>query len=78
MNMRKTTIYLPDELKERLEDVARGSGRSEAAVVRDAIRSVTRETASARPRVPLMGGLGDPTIAENVDKLLERQEVDPG
>jgi hypothetical protein len=43
--------------------------------VRDAIRSVTRETASARPRVPLMErGLGNPTIAENVEEWLVKQK----
>jgi metal-responsive CopG/Arc/MetJ family transcriptional regulator len=71
--MRKTTIYLPDELKRRLEEVARSTGRPEAAVIRDAINSAIREATGPRPRVPLMKrGLGDPTIAENVDELLER------
>jgi hypothetical protein len=71
--MRKTTIYLPDELKRRLEQVARRTGRPEAEVIRDAISSATRDAAGPAPRVPLMErGLGDPTIAENVDELLER------
>jgi hypothetical protein len=71
--MRKTTVYLPDELKKRLEEVARNTGRPEAAVIRDAISSATRVATAPRPRVPLTErGLGDPTIAENVDELLER------
>jgi hypothetical protein len=71
--MKKTTVYLPDELKKRLEEVARSTGKPEAVVIRDAISSATREAAGPRPRVPLMErGLGDPTIAENVDELLER------
>jgi len=71
--MKKTTIYLPDELKKRLEDVARRTGRAEAAVIRDAISNATSEAVGPRPRIPLMDrGLGDPTIAENVDELLER------
>jgi hypothetical protein len=71
--MKKTTIYLPDELKKRLEEVARKTGRPEAAVIRDAISGATRDAASPRPRVPLTErGLGDSTIAENVDELLER------
>jgi Ribbon-helix-helix protein, copG family. len=71
--MRKTTIYLPDEMKKRLEDVARSSGRPEAAVIRDAISSATSDAISPPPRVPLTErGLGDPTIAENVDALIER------
>jgi predicted transcriptional regulator len=71
--MRKTTIYLPDELKKRIEEVARNTGRPEAAVIRDAISSATRDATRPTPRVPLMErGLGDATIAENVDELLER------
>lgn len=71
--MRKTTIYLPDELKKRLEEVARSTGRPEAAVIRDAISSATRDAVGPTPRVPLMErGLGDATIAENVDELFER------
>jgi hypothetical protein len=71
--MKKTTIYLPDELKKRLEEVARSTGRPEAAVIRDAINSATRAATGPSPRVPLMErGLGNPTIAENVDALLER------
>jgi hypothetical protein len=71
--MKKTTIYLPDGLKKRLEEAARRTGRPEAAVIRDAISSATHEATSPPPRVPLMErGLGDPTIAENVDELLER------
>jgi predicted transcriptional regulator len=71
--MRKTTIYLPDALKERLEEVARRTGRPEAAVIRDALSNATEKATSPRPRVPLTErGLGDATIAENVDELLER------
>ncbi len=70
--MRKTTIYLPDELKKRVEKVARTSGKSEADVIRDAINAATRDAGAPAPRIPLMErGLGDPTIAENVDALLE-------
>jgi hypothetical protein len=70
--MRKTTIYLPDELKKRLEHVARTTGRSEATVIRDAITAATLSPGGPAPRIPLMDrGLGDPTIAENVDALIE-------
>jgi len=70
--MRKTTIYLPDELKKRVEKVARNTGKSEADVIRDAISGATMAAGAPAPRIPLMErGLGDPTIAENVDALLE-------
>lgn len=71
--MKKTTIYLPDELKLQVEKAARTSGRPEAQVIRDAIFTATFEPTAPLPRLPLMdAGLGDPTIAENVDVLLER------
>ena len=70
--MRKTTIYLPDELKKRIEKVARTSRKSEADVIRDAINAATRHAGAPVPRIPLVHtGLGDATIAENVDALLE-------
>ena len=72
--MKKTTIYLPDDLKQRLEEVARTTGRPEAAVIRDAITVATRAATSPRPRVPLMArGLGDATISETVDALLDER-----
>jgi hypothetical protein len=70
--MRKTTIYLPDELKKRIERVSRTTGKAEAEVIRDAIDAATLTAGAPIPRIPLMDtGLGDPTIAENVDALLE-------
>ena len=69
--MKKTTIYLPDELKQRVEEVARRTGRPEASVIRDAISSATAALVSPEPAVPLtQKGLGDPTIAENAEELL--------
>jgi Arc/MetJ-type ribon-helix-helix transcriptional regulator len=69
--MRKTTVYLPDDLKRELERTARLKKRSEADVIRDAI-SAAVAPAAIRPRVPLLAhGLGDPTIAARVDDLLD-------
>jgi predicted transcriptional regulator len=67
----KTTIYLPEELKAAVERAATEEGRSEAAVIRAAIRSAVVGRAGRRPRVPLVArGLGDPTAAARVDELL--------
>lgn len=72
--MQKTTIYLPDDLKQRLEKISRTTGKPEAAVIRDAIRVATQDAATPRPRVPLMDrGLGNATIAENVEALLDEK-----
>jgi hypothetical protein len=51
--VRKTTIYLPDELKRRIERAARANGMSEAAVIRMAIDRYTQADASPRPKLPL-------------------------
>jgi Arc/MetJ-type ribon-helix-helix transcriptional regulator len=69
--MRKTTVYLPDELKARLERCAREQGRSEADVIRAALAEYTARNGRPRPRLPLVRGTGVPTnIAEHVDELL--------
>lgn len=67
--MRRTTIYLPDDLKAALERTAARAGVSEAEVVRTAIAEATAEDASPRPRIPLFDS-GDPALAERVDEEL--------
>jgi hypothetical protein len=69
--MRRTTIYLPDELKAALERAAAAQGKSEAEVVRAALASATAEHAYPPPRVPLFES-GDPTLAERVDEELSK------
>jgi plasmid stability protein len=67
--MRRTTIYLTDELKAALERTAAAQGKSEAEVVRSALAAATAQQAPPRPRVPLFRS-GDPTLAERVDQEL--------
>jgi hypothetical protein len=67
--MRKTTVYLPDDLKFALGRVAVEKGRSEADLIREAIRDLVRDSEPPRPRVPLFSS-GDPTLAERVDEEL--------
>jgi Arc/MetJ-type ribon-helix-helix transcriptional regulator len=70
--MKKTTIYLPDDLKERVEKVAKIEGKSEADVIRDAISNAVGLADAPQPRLPLTKkGLGDPTLAERIDELME-------
>jgi len=69
--MQKTTVYLPDDLKASLEQMAAEERQSEAAIIREAIRATLSRRRRPRPRVPLSErGLGDPTVAARVDKLL--------
>ena len=49
----KTTVYLPAELKLRVERTARVQGSSEAQVIRAALDRYTLEHAPPRPRLPL-------------------------
>jgi hypothetical protein len=51
--MRKTTVYLPDDLKLRLERAAGDNGLSEAELIRTAVDVYTRTHARPRPRLPL-------------------------
>ena len=67
--MKKTTVYLPDELKAALEREARASGRSEAALIREAIEDLTGRGASSGPKLPLFSS-GKPGLAENADREL--------
>ena len=66
--MKKTTVYLPDELKAALEQAA-AQGRSEADLVREAVRELTQRLEPPRPRLPLFSS-GDPTLAQRVDEEL--------
>jgi metal-responsive CopG/Arc/MetJ family transcriptional regulator len=66
--MRRTTIYLPEELKARVERLAEEQDCSEAEVIRAALDDyTTRER--PRPRPALFQTLGEP-IAHRVDEVL--------
>ena len=70
--VKRTTIYLPDELKARLEAAARVQGRTEADVIRAALTQALDEQPAPRPRLPLAERTGHTTNwAERVDELLE-------
>lgn len=67
--MRRTTVYLPDELKAALERAAVANGRSEAELIREGIEHVASRAERPRPRLPLFDS-GDPTLAGRTDELL--------
>jgi hypothetical protein len=67
--MRKTTVYLPDELKREIELAAENQGSSEAEFVRGALERAVAEVRPPRPRLPLFSS-GDPSLAERVDEAL--------
>lgn len=79
--MHKSSVYLPDDLKAALGDVAARSGRSEADLIRTAIENLVRTGAApateppsvptiARPAVIGVGvGPGDPALATEQARL---------
>ena len=67
--MVRTTVYLPEELKAELERTAATTGRSEAELIRDGVRSVVHAHKPGSPRIPLFRS-GVPDLAERVDELL--------
>lgn len=68
---KKTTLYLPDELKKEIERMAESGGLTEAAIIRDALVEHI-ERRPPKPRLPLPGmTLGDPTIAERAGHLMD-------
>jgi hypothetical protein len=66
--VRRTTIYLPEELKSTLARAAQEEGRTEADLIREGIETFLRSR-RAEPRVPLFTS-GKADLAENADKLL--------
>ena len=57
----KTTLYLPDDLQRALRAEARRSGRSQAELVREAVRSYLE--ARPRPRVRSLGAGEDAEVS---------------
>jgi Arc/MetJ-type ribon-helix-helix transcriptional regulator len=68
--MKKTTVYLPPDLKRALTRIARQRRCSEAEVLRDAVTRLAGEAESPAPTLPLFRSTG-PSIAEDVDRALE-------
>jgi hypothetical protein len=57
--MKKTTLYLPEELKARIERLAASTNRSEAEVMRTALSRYADEI-RPQPRFGLFQSLGEP------------------
>jgi len=69
MRVTKTSVYLPDDLKQALTRIAASSGHSEAELIREAIRSLVRASELPRPRGALFKS-GDPSLSAQADSCL--------
>jgi len=67
--MRKTTVYLPEDLKLRVERAAEDNGLSEAEVIRAAVDEYTRTHLRPRPRFPLFS-LGEVDAITDWDEAM--------
>ncbi len=68
--MQKTTVYLPDELKRALAELAVRKGTSEAELVREALSALTAAEGPPLLRLPLFRS-GRPSLAERADEHLK-------
>jgi hypothetical protein len=68
MEMRKTSVYLPDDLKARLAQASLISGESEANIIRSALE----QRLGPRPRSSMLGSIAfnDPDLASKVAEVL--------
>lgn len=69
--MKKTSVYLPAELRAALKRLAHQRKSSEAELLREAVLRLTQEeTRVPDPKLPLFRASGK-SIAENVDDALK-------
>ena len=66
--VKKTTVYLPDELRDSLKRAAEESGKSEAELIREGVEYAVEQNLTPLPRAPLWSAGGN--LAEHVDEIL--------
>jgi predicted transcriptional regulator len=66
--MHKTTLYLEDELRDRIASVAKETGRPQAEVIRDALRRFFMR--HKKPR-SIGLGKGGRDLSDRAEELLE-------
>ena len=67
--MKRTTLYLTDELRRGIEELAVRRQQSEAQVLRDAIAAYLLDVGSQRPRLTPLFDIPE-TLSGRVDDLL--------
>jgi metal-responsive CopG/Arc/MetJ family transcriptional regulator len=74
--MKKTTIYLPDEMMVEIKTVSKQERRSEAELIREALDKYLAGRRRPLPSIFGMGAGGAVTGAESEDWLNENWDVD--
>jgi plasmid stability protein len=69
--MERTTVYLDAELKRRLKAAAARGGRTEAAMIREALAQYL--ASEAPPALRPVGHSDDGGVARDADAALERE-----
>jgi len=70
--VKRTTVYLDDHTIERLQRLSEASGKTQAAVIREAIAVYSSSRGSRRPpRSVGMGTSGAGDTSERAEELLE-------
>jgi Ribbon-helix-helix protein, copG family len=67
--MHKTTVYIPEDLKRALTQIAAARQLSEAELIREALLALAARSAPVRPRAPLFES-GKTNLAERADEAL--------
>jgi metal-responsive CopG/Arc/MetJ family transcriptional regulator len=75
-SMRKTTMYLDDELYQRVKALAQARGATQALVIRDAIAAYVAHDRGA-PRSVGMGRSGSSDLSERAEELLAGMGDEP-
>jgi predicted transcriptional regulator len=69
--MHKTTMYLENDLYERLQQAAEASGRTQASLVREAVAAYLAGGKSRQPRSIGLGKSGAGDLSERAEDLLD-------
>lgn len=69
--MRRTTIVLPDELRQRIKRIAAERGQSMAQFIREAAEEKAYQASQPLPKSIGMGASGHTDLAERASDLYE-------
>lgn len=71
-SMVKTTVYLDDEIAMKVRQIAMADGRSQAEVIREALRAYTRQVRRPRPKGVGQYRSGRSNVSESAEEILRQ------